>query len=106
MIFVGVHLCNEYNITDAVEFVERWMAYSISNLNGADPTLDYLNEMERKELANIKHAIATKNKSTSNKRHDDSTTYDDFPDDEIMDSYGFHTPKVNVFIRFVIRHCV
>lgn len=95
--FAGVHLCNEYNITDPVEFVERWMAFSISHLNGADPTLDNLNDLERKEFANFKHANDAKNKSTSNKQQNNTSSYDDFPDDDIMGSYGFHTPKVNTF---------
>lgn len=46
-------LCATYNITDPVEFVEQWMAFSVSNLNGADPTLDRLSEMERKELVGL-----------------------------------------------------
>lgn len=96
--FSGVQLCNEYNVYDPVEFVERWMAFSISNLNGADPTLDNLNEMERKELAQWKHVNDSKSKSTSTKPQNNSASYDNFPEDDIMDSYGFHTPKVNIFV--------
>lgn len=102
---LGVQLCNDYNVTDPVEFVERWMAFSISNLNGADPTLDNLNDMERKEFANFKQANESKIKSTSNQQSNHSSNYDNFPDDDIMDSYGFHTPKVNIFLfcYYIIR---
>lgn len=93
---LGVQLCNEYSVTDPVEFVERWMAFSISNLNGADPTLDNLNDMERKEFAHWKHVNDSKIKSTTNKPQNNSVSYDNYPDDDIMDSYGFHTPKVNI----------
>lgn len=52
--------------------------------------------MERKELANLKLVNDAKNKSAASQPLNNSTTYDDFPDDDIMDSYGFHTPKVRV----------
>lgn len=32
------------------EFVETWMAYALSYLDGADPTVEYINQFERKEL--------------------------------------------------------
>lgn len=88
-------MCNEYSITDPVEFVERWVAFSLSNLNGADPSLDHLNDMERKEFSNWKHVNDSRNKSISNKQKSNTSNYDDFPDDDIMDSYGFTTPKVS-----------
>lgn len=101
--FQGVHLCVEYSITDAVEFVERWVAFSLTHLNGADPTLDNLNELERKEFEkNSKNANNAKNKSTSNKTDNNSSSYDDFPDDDIMDSYGLHTPKVILFVLLML----
>lgn len=43
-------LCEDYNV-DAEEFVERWMAFSLSNLNGASPNIDQLNLFERKEFS-------------------------------------------------------
>lgn len=98
---LGVELCNEYNITDPAEFVERWVAFSLSHLNGADPTLDLLNEMERKEFANRKHINDSKNKPTPNKQQSNSSNYDNFPDDDIMDSYGFTTPKVSSLFNII-----
>lgn len=44
-------MCTTYNITDPVDFVEQWMAFSASHLNSDEPTLDNLNDLERKELA-------------------------------------------------------
>ncbi|XP_037026973.1 DNA polymerase alpha subunit B [Bradysia coprophila] len=87
-----VHLCNEYNIT-AADFNSIWVAFSLTHLNGADPTLDNLNELERKEFANAKNVNNSKNKTTSQQPDNNSSCYDDLPDDDIMDSYGFHTPK-------------
>uniref|UniRef100_A0A1I8PVD8 DNA polymerase alpha subunit B N-terminal domain-containing protein n=2 Tax=Stomoxys calcitrans TaxID=35570 RepID=A0A1I8PVD8_STOCA len=48
VLYRSVDLCSSYNIEDAAEFVEQWVAFSISNLNGAEPTVDHLNEFERK----------------------------------------------------------
>ncbi|GBP79987.1 DNA polymerase alpha subunit B [Eumeta japonica] len=45
-----VKLCEEYNI-DPETLVEQWMAYSVSNLNGAPPTEEHLNALERKEFS-------------------------------------------------------
>lgn len=38
------------NGIDEEELVEVWMAFSVSQLRGADPTLDTLVQMERKEF--------------------------------------------------------
>ncbi|XP_030370575.1 DNA polymerase alpha subunit B [Scaptodrosophila lebanonensis] len=45
-----VELALSYNIDDATEFVEQWMAFSLSHLHGDDPTIDNLGEFERKVL--------------------------------------------------------
>lgn len=37
-----------YNVTDAEEFVEQWMAYSLTNFGGADPTVARLTEFQLK----------------------------------------------------------
>lgn len=47
---VGANLCGEYEI-DAESFVEQWMAFSLSNLNGAPPSLKDLDLLERKEFS-------------------------------------------------------
>nr|CAD7425604.1 unnamed protein product [Timema monikensis] len=43
----GVEIC-ETNCIDEEEFVETWMAYTVSNLGGADPTVETLTQMERR----------------------------------------------------------
>ncbi|XP_061721903.1 DNA polymerase alpha subunit B [Cydia pomonella] len=45
-----VTLCEEYDV-DAETFVEQWMAFSLTNLNGAAPNLDSLDSLERKEFS-------------------------------------------------------
>lgn len=48
--FKGASLCKEYDV-DAETLVELWMAFSLTNLNGAPPNLDTLNSLERKEFS-------------------------------------------------------
>lgn len=43
-------MCKKYNITDAEEFVDTWMAYAVSNLQGENPTLVNLAKFEREEF--------------------------------------------------------
>ncbi|CAH0551259.1 unnamed protein product [Brassicogethes aeneus] len=43
-----LELCQNYNI-EAENFVDEWFAYTTSNLNGALPTIEELEKMERKE---------------------------------------------------------
>lgn len=50
LFFIAVELCITYHIDDATEFVEQWMAFSVSNLHGDEPTIEHLNEFERKVL--------------------------------------------------------
>ncbi|XP_037943685.1 DNA polymerase alpha subunit B-like [Teleopsis dalmanni] len=59
----GLDLCVSYHI-DAAELVEQWMAYSISNLKGAEPTVDYFNDFERK----VFQARRDKELAASNKK--------------------------------------
>lgn len=54
----GLDLCTTYRIDDPVEFVEQWMAFSVSHLGGAEPTLDNLSDLERKELASLSKTTA------------------------------------------------
>ncbi|XP_026478350.1 DNA polymerase alpha subunit B [Ctenocephalides felis] len=55
-----VEICANYGIDDPEQFVEQWMAFSISNLGGAEPTLEYLKQMERKELKRNENVKETK----------------------------------------------
>ncbi|XP_044253574.1 DNA polymerase alpha subunit B [Tribolium madens] len=50
-------LCTTYKI-DSEDFIDLWLAYTASNLNGAPPTLDALDRLERKELKNQKRPIS------------------------------------------------
>lgn len=44
-----LELCTTYNI-DAEDFCDQWYAFTASNLNGAPPTIEDLEKMERKEF--------------------------------------------------------
>lgn len=88
-------LCLEYNVTDAGEFVENWMAYTINKLNGADPTSTSLVDMARQEYDKAKenkrtNAMADIKLELLNDE-DALKVYgmegDDDVDDGIMDSY-------------------
>lgn len=43
-------MCAEYDV-DAETFIEQWMAFSLTALNGAEPSLENLNLLERRELS-------------------------------------------------------
>ncbi|XP_062125556.1 DNA polymerase alpha subunit B [Drosophila sulfurigaster albostrigata] len=45
-----MELAISYNVNDATEFVEQWMAFSLSHLQGDEPTVANLGEFERKVL--------------------------------------------------------
>lgn len=52
-----IEICIELRIDDPEEFVEQWMAYSVSSLGGAEPTAEYLKQMLRHELNKKDNAI-------------------------------------------------
>lgn len=106
---IGLDLCTLYGI-DAVDFVEQWMAFSVSNLHGAEPTFEYLTEMERKELATAKPAKAKQSDRFGGGQRDveakklkiygsDLTTHMD--DGDFMDSYVCKTPKVSGIFFYI-----
>lgn len=65
---LAVELCISYHIDDAAEFVEQWMAFSISHLNGAEPSIEHLNEFERKVFqAKREKDLIAANKKKGNK---------------------------------------
>ncbi|RZF43108.1 hypothetical protein LSTR_LSTR001286 [Laodelphax striatellus] len=45
------------NNVDPEEFVETWMAYSLTHLNGAEPTVEAIMKMEKKEFSERKVKI-------------------------------------------------
>lgn len=52
-IIVGLELCNKYNL-DAEDLCDQWYAFTITNLGGAAPTVEYLERLERKEYQSSK----------------------------------------------------
>lgn len=70
---------------DEETFVETWMAYSLTHLDGAPPTVDAVNQMERKEFlkqelgtSSIQPTIplAVYNKTPTSSKHKSSYTHD------------------------------
>ncbi|CAG2064557.1 unnamed protein product, partial [Timema podura] len=58
---ICVEIC-ETNCIDEEEFVETWMAYTVSNLGGADPTVETLTQMERNCLTKTEQETNTSSK--------------------------------------------
>ncbi|KAH8251936.1 hypothetical protein KR038_011472 [Drosophila bunnanda] len=102
-----MELAISYNVLDATEFVEQWMAFSLSHLHGDDPTVENLGEFERKVLQLRKDKVAPKAKSytaiaSSVPEMSSLATYGVMEDDPMMDDYvsesvadssAMHTPK-------------
>ncbi|XP_047110076.1 DNA polymerase alpha subunit B isoform X1 [Schistocerca piceifrons] len=61
-----LELCSTYNLSED-DLLETWMAYAVSNIGDADPTVDMLNQMERKELAKSIGTSATTSQNSSKK---------------------------------------
>lgn len=97
---LGLEICISYNIEDASEFVEQWIAYSVSHFHGGEPTIEYLTEFERKDLAGKrdkqlfvkKQSNATSALSISTTAVASSSFQDD--DDDMLGAYICNTPKV------------
>lgn len=103
-LFSGLEICFSHDLDDAEEFVEKWMAFSISNLGGADPSVEYLTEMENREFnkvkinqsKNLKRAIE---KSSNLKVYKQGNDIDGDVDEEesaLLGSYVCLTPKVSL----------
>lgn len=76
-LFLGLQLCTKYNL-EAEEFCDQWYAFTISNLGGAPPTLDNLENLERKEYQGSKgrnRTIATPNRQIISS----ATNFDTYP---------------------------
>ncbi|KAL5284261.1 POLA2.2 family protein [Megaselia abdita] len=94
-----LEICISYNIEDASEFVEQWIAYSVSHFNGGEPTIEYLDEFERKDLAgkrdkqlNAKKQLNSTSALNGNAGGGGSNFQDD-EDDEMLGAYICNTPK-------------
>lgn len=46
-----MEICKKYHVEDAEEFVDSWMAYSVSHFHGENPTIAHLGKFERDEYA-------------------------------------------------------
>uniref|UniRef100_A0A182TAP2 DNA polymerase alpha subunit B N-terminal domain-containing protein n=1 Tax=Anopheles maculatus TaxID=74869 RepID=A0A182TAP2_9DIPT len=105
-----IEICINNDITDPVEFVEQWMAYSVSKLSGAEPTVAYLNEMEAHEytskarkVAKVSGALAAAGNSGTpwkDSKVSKITTYrnvDSVVEQDVLEMYGCITPKVSHF---------
>lgn len=87
---------------DPVDFVEQWMAFSVSFKGGAEPTIEFLKEFEAKEFYNkkedAKSSQAKKQTQSAslkvyNNQHDDED--DDMMVDDLLGNYVCVTPKVS-----------
>ncbi|PNF26857.1 hypothetical protein B7P43_G16276 [Cryptotermes secundus] len=86
------------NGIDEEELVEVWMAFSVSHLRGADPTLDTLVQMERREFSKKQELQPQPQKQSTRSQENslviylgkESTEPDD--GDDILDAYS-STPK-------------
>jgi hypothetical protein len=95
--FPGIELTSIYNLDDPVEFVEKWMAFSISNLSGAEPTVAFLNDFENKELKNQNKATSKQKRVDESKRSQLKVYNQESEDEEndILGAYVCITPKVS-----------
>lgn len=99
--FAGLDLTNSYNISDPREFVDTYVAFSATHLNGAEPSADTLITFERKELSTIKHKpIAPRIHAAVNLTDFDQDA--EMEDDDVMDSYICRTPKVRQHKRKLV----
>nr|CAD7261058.1 unnamed protein product [Timema shepardi] len=73
-----VEIC-ETNCIDEEEFVETWMAYTVSNLGGADPTVETLVQMERNCLTKTEQET-----NTSSKKQKKTSSLDNYAQTNIL----------------------
>ncbi|XP_034834099.1 DNA polymerase alpha subunit B [Maniola hyperantus] len=89
-----VSLCAEYDV-DAETFIEQWMAFSLTALNGAGPTLENLNLLEKRELSKRASRNASHNEvqttGTSLTVYGAPTSMQS--DNEVLSNYMSDTPK-------------
>ncbi|KAL7010461.1 hypothetical protein ACKWTF_016953 [Chironomus riparius] len=91
-----LEICKTHDLDDPAEFVEKWMAYSISNLNGAEPTIEYLNEMENRQYKNVQRKVLKRSSQKEsrlkiyNQGNDEDMNEEE---NELLGSYVTLTPK-------------
>ncbi|KPJ18114.1 DNA polymerase alpha subunit B [Papilio machaon] len=90
-----VSLCEEYNV-DAETFIEQWMAFSLTHLNGCPPTLENLKLLEKKEFSKATsrpNALANDAASTGSSLTVYGAQVSTQPDNEVLSDYMTTTPK-------------
>ncbi|XP_023023808.2 DNA polymerase alpha subunit B [Leptinotarsa decemlineata] len=87
-----LEMCLTYNIV-AEDFCDQWYAYTASNLNGALPTIEHLDKMERKEFQKNKDQVFSRQSLLTPKHNPHKITGD--LDDAVVSSYLELTPKSN-----------
>ncbi|KAL7744353.1 hypothetical protein ACLKA6_001744 [Drosophila palustris] len=106
-----IELAIAYYIDDATEFVEQWMAFSLSHLQGDEPTIANLGEFERKVLQLMREKGGSKKPTHQTKSLQATTsvldtsslaTYGLVEDEPMMEDYVNesssalpHTPKAS-----------
>ncbi|SPP80994.1 DNA polymerase alpha subunit B [Drosophila guanche] len=105
-----MELAISYGCMDATEFVEQWMAFSLSHLHGDEPTPENLGEFERKVLQLKKEKVGFKTSTQKTKTYapapvadtsslstygliEDDPMMDDYVSESVTDSSMMHTPK-------------
>ncbi|XP_047537222.1 DNA polymerase alpha subunit B [Vanessa atalanta] len=93
-----VSLCTEYNV-DAESFIEQWMAFSLTTLNGASPTLENLELLAKREFSkrSASRSNALVNEVTHSSTGASLTVYGapaTIPsENEVLSNYMSTTPK-------------
>ncbi|KAJ8925620.1 hypothetical protein NQ315_009464 [Exocentrus adspersus] len=88
-----LEICLKYNI-EAEDFCDQWYAFTASHLNGAAPTVEYLEKLERKEFQ--KNKDQTPYKKLASTPASASTSYkldESTEDNSMVVSYTATTPK-------------
>ncbi|CAG9813400.1 unnamed protein product [Phaedon cochleariae] len=92
-----LEMCIAYNI-GAEDFCDQWYAYTASNLNGALPTVDHLQKMERKEFQNNREQSFSRQTLSTPKQSSYIVSDDSYPSktdaSALVSSYST-TPKSN-----------
>ncbi|XP_052744171.1 DNA polymerase alpha subunit B isoform X2 [Bicyclus anynana] len=86
-----VSLCAEYDV-DAETFIEQWMAFSLTALNGAGPTLENINLLEKREFSK-RSATRNTNDTTGTSLTVYGAPASIQPENEVLSNYMSDTPK-------------
>lgn len=105
-------MCASNHVDDPVEFVEKWMTFSIAKFNGSEPTFEYLEVFERNELKNQQKPVRSKHQA----RNDDyegkrlklqQQQDSDEEENDLLGAYITVTPKViNEILFFVMAQTI